>query len=134
MVDSYRNILGRAYKSYNPDTKNFEIKIEDHNGKPMFSEPFANDWSMEKAVLQNKDQLMKDAHQRRLEAKGKDQSISKVIDQDAEKKLKKAVKQSQSKPEVEKQPDKVELRQEELHQVREEQERVSDHDEPEIEV
>ena len=68
-MDGYRNILGRVQKIYNKDEKRYEYHVFDHEDKPMFEKVFFKEWEVDQAFLQNKDALLKAAHQRRIEAK-----------------------------------------------------------------
>ena len=67
-IDMYRNRLGTVLRSYDKESKRFLYTALDHKGKPMFDKPFSNRGFLKQAVLKQKEQLLKDAHQRRLEA------------------------------------------------------------------
>jgi hypothetical protein len=69
VMDSYRNVIGRIHRSYDNETKKYEYAAYDHAGAPMFQ----NDklWQAKNEFVNNREQLLEQAHQRRIESKGK---------------------------------------------------------------
>lgn len=70
VTDRYKNILGRAEKTYNKEDKRYEYRAFDREGKPMFEgKVFLKEWEMKDTFLENEKELLKAAHERRIEAK-----------------------------------------------------------------
>jgi hypothetical protein len=68
VTDSYRNPLGRIYRSYNEQTQKYEFSACDHAGKPI-GQKTEKLWELKKVFTDNSKQLLEDAHQRRIESK-----------------------------------------------------------------
>lgn len=68
VVDSYHNTLGRIHRSYNGQTKKFDFTAFDHAGKPLY---MSSDkvWELKNEFTKNREVLLKEAHERRVEAK-----------------------------------------------------------------
>lgn len=69
VADSYHNVLGRVHKSYNPETKKYEYVAFDHAGNLLSKSERL--WEVKNEFIKNREQLLEQAHQRRIEAKGK---------------------------------------------------------------
>lgn len=95
VADSYRNVIGRIHRSYNDQTKKYEYAAYDHAGKLMSQSEKL--WELKKEFTNNREQLLSDAHQRRIASKGK----------------------AKESPEAPAQPAKTEERQKETQKVRE---------------
>lgn len=130
VVDSYRNIIGRGYKTFDVETGKFEHIVLDHEGKLMFEKSYQAEWKMKHALVENKEQLLKDAHQRRLDSKEQNKGIGQIIEKDTEKQVTNPQKEELSKPEEVPQKGQAEQRREELSQVREDQEQAREQEEP----
>lgn len=69
VLDSYRNILGRIYEKYDTEKGHLEYTFCNHEDKPQF---FSGDLKELKAqIFRNKTVLLEQAHERRLEMKGR---------------------------------------------------------------
>lgn len=69
IMDSYRNVIGRVNKSFNEQSKKFEYSAFDHAGKP-----FSNGeklWEVKNEFINNREELLKEAQERRIESKEK---------------------------------------------------------------
>src|SRR5262249_49178255 len=65
--DSYHNVLGRIHRSYNDQTKKYEYVAFDHAGNVMAKSEKV--WEIKNVYVNNREQLLEAAHQRRIEAK-----------------------------------------------------------------
>lgn len=77
VIDSYRNVLGRIYEKYDPEKDRLEYTFCNHEGKPQF---FSADLKELKAqIFKSKAILLEQAHERRIEAKGKTRGVTKEL-------------------------------------------------------
>lgn len=67
VVDSYRNVIGRIHKSYNDQTNKYEYAAFDHAGNLMSKNEKL--WELKKEFTGNREHLLEQAHQRRIESK-----------------------------------------------------------------
>ena len=67
IVDSYHNVLGRISKSYNDQSKKYEYVAFDHAGNVMSKGEKV--WEAKNVYVNNREQLLEAAHQRRIEMK-----------------------------------------------------------------
>lgn len=65
--DSYHNTIGRIYKNFNEETKKFEYTSLDHAGNPLGKSEKL--WELKKEFTNNRELLLEQAHQRRIESK-----------------------------------------------------------------
>jgi len=75
VVDSYRNVIGRIHKSYNDESKKYDYLAYDHAGNLMGTNEKL--WELKKEFTNNREQLLEQAHQRRIASKQKPKEISK---------------------------------------------------------
>jgi hypothetical protein len=75
VVDSYRNQLGKIHKSFNEKTRKYEYTSYDHAGNVTASGEKI--WEIKKEFTDNREKLLEDAHQRRLESKDQVKDTSK---------------------------------------------------------
>jgi hypothetical protein len=68
IVDSYHNTIGRIHRSYNDQTKKYEFKAYDHEGKPLYMES-DKVWEIKNQFSENRTEHLEQAHQRRIESK-----------------------------------------------------------------
>lgn len=79
VADEYKNIIAQVRRTYDKETKRFGYAVHDHEGKVMFTEN--NRGRIKQQLLQDKDRLLKEAHERRLEAiKSKSEKAEKSAD------------------------------------------------------
>jgi len=78
--DSYHNVIGRIHKSYNEELRKYEYLAYDHAGNSMGK----NDklWQLKNEFVNNRDQLLEQAHQRRIAAKEKTKETPEQIPQE----------------------------------------------------
>ena len=74
ITDSYHNVIGRVHKSFNDETKKYEYVAFDHAGN-IFSKSDRL-WNVKKEYINNREQLLEAAHQRRIEAKRQPREVS----------------------------------------------------------
>ena len=67
--DSYHNVLGRVHKSFNEETKKYEYIAFDHAGNMMAKGDKL--WEVKNEFVKNRETLLEQAHQRRIESKEK---------------------------------------------------------------
>ena len=67
VTDSYHNVIGRVHKSYNDQTKKYEYVAFDHAGNLMSKSEKV--WEVKNVYINNREQLLEAAHQRRIESK-----------------------------------------------------------------
>lgn len=72
VVDSYHNTIGRIHRSFNEESKRYEYQAVDHTGKPV-AEKSEKLWEMKNHFTSNREVLLKEAHERRLESKAQSQ-------------------------------------------------------------
>ena len=65
--DSYHNVIGRINKTYNQETKKYEYQSFDHTGKPFGQSEKI--WELKNDFINNREELLEQAHQRRIESK-----------------------------------------------------------------
>lgn len=65
--DSYHNTIGRVHKSYNEELKKYEYVAFDHAGNLMAKSDKL--WEVKNVFTNNREQLLEQAHQRRIESK-----------------------------------------------------------------
>ena len=75
IADSYHNVIGRVHKSFNDETKKYEYVAFDHAGN-VFSKSDRL-WQVKKEFINNREQLLEQAHQRRIASKEQPKEISK---------------------------------------------------------
>jgi hypothetical protein len=86
--DSYHNTIGRIHKSYNEEIKKYEYIAFDHAGNLLSKGDKL--WEIKNEFIKNREQFLEQAHQRRIEAKGKtkvelkEKQQNKVIGRNAE--------------------------------------------------
>ncbi len=67
--DSYHNAIGKIHKSFNEEIRKFEYTSFDHAGNPMSKSEKL--WELKNEYVSNRDQLLEQAHQRRIEGNAK---------------------------------------------------------------
>lgn len=72
--DSYHNVLGRIHKTYNDQTKKYEYAAFDHNGNLMAKSEKV--WEVKNVYVNNREQLLEAAHQRRIESKQQSKTVA----------------------------------------------------------
>ena len=65
--DSYHNLIARIHKIYNEEDKKYEYVAYDHTGNQMAKSDKL--WEVKKVFTDNRDQLLEQAHQRRIASK-----------------------------------------------------------------
>lgn len=75
IVDSYRNVIGRVNKSFNDETKKYEYVAFDHAGN-IFSKSDKL-WQLKNEFINNREQLLEQAHQRRIVSNEQSKEVSK---------------------------------------------------------
>ncbi|MBK5285447.1 MAG: hypothetical protein JJE25_08575 [Bacteroidia bacterium] len=83
IADSYHNVIGRVHKTFNDETKKYEYVAFDHSGN-IFSRSDRL-WDVKKEFINNREQLLEQAHQRRIASKEQAKEVSK--DKPKEKKI-----------------------------------------------
>lgn len=76
IMDLYRNVIGRIHQSYNKELEKYEFTAYDHAGKEMFKDDQV--WKIKKEFSNQREKLLEDAHQRRIESK-KAKSVSQEV-------------------------------------------------------
>ena len=76
VVDSYRNVIGRIHKNYNDQLSKYEYAVFDHNGNLITQGDKI--WELKKEFTNNREQLLEDAHQRRIASKQKEKQTPAV--------------------------------------------------------
>lgn len=69
VLDSYNNTIAYTHRSYNEETQRYENHAYDVNGNLMMTKD--KSWEIKKALMDNRDQLLPEAHQRRIESNAK---------------------------------------------------------------
>ncbi|HLG35751.1 MAG TPA: hypothetical protein VI757_12790 [Bacteroidia bacterium] len=75
IADSYHNVIGRVHKIFNDETKKYEYVAFDHAGN-IFSKSDRL-WEVKKEFINNREQLLEQAHQRRIVSKEQTKEVSK---------------------------------------------------------
>ena len=65
--DSYHNVIARIHKSFNQEIKKYEYAAFDHAGNLMGKSDRL--WQLKNEFINNREQLLEQAHQRRIESK-----------------------------------------------------------------
>ena len=73
IADSYHNVIGRVHKSFNDETKKYEYVAFDHAGNPFAKSDKL--WQVKNEFVKNRETLLEQAHQRRIESKEKSQQV-----------------------------------------------------------
>jgi hypothetical protein len=74
IADSYHNVIGRVHKTFNDETKKYEYVAFDHAGN-VFSKSDRL-WDVKKEFINNREQLLQEAHQRRIESKQQPKEVT----------------------------------------------------------
>src|SRR5258706_168814 len=74
IADSYHNVIGRVHKTFNDETKKYEYVAFDHAGN-IFSKSDRL-WDVKKEFINNRAQLLEQAHQRRIESKQQSKTVA----------------------------------------------------------
>ncbi|HKR07325.1 MAG TPA: hypothetical protein VJY62_22010 [Bacteroidia bacterium] len=74
IMDSYRNIIGRVNKSFNDQTMKYEYAAYDHAGNPFTKGEKISQVKSE--FINNREELLENAHQRRIASKEKSKQMS----------------------------------------------------------
>jgi hypothetical protein len=74
IMDSYRNIIGRVYKSFDEDLKHYQYTAFNHEGNPFSSG--INLGFIKNEFIHNREDLLEQAHQRRIASKEKSKQVS----------------------------------------------------------
>lgn len=70
--DSYHNTIARIHKTFNEETGKPEFTVFDHEGKEIAKGEKL--WELKKDFTDNREQLLEQAHQRRIESKEKEKT------------------------------------------------------------
>jgi hypothetical protein len=74
IADSYHNVIGRVHKTFNDETKKYEYVAFDHAGN-IFSKSDRL-WDVKKEFINNREQLLEQAHERRIESKQQSKTVA----------------------------------------------------------
>lgn len=106
--DSYHNTIGRIHKTFNQETGKTEFTVFDHEGKEISKSEKL--WELKKGITDNREQLLEQAHQRRIENNEKEK---------AEKAPEKEVKVNNRKDLAQEKVEQTDEREQQLRDLRE---------------
>lgn len=106
--DAYHNTIGRIHKTFNQETGKTEFTLFDHEGKEISKGEKL--WELKKGLTNNREQLLEQAHQRRIENNEKEK---------AEKAPEKEVKVDDRKDVAQEKVEQTDEREQQLRDLRE---------------